>query len=191
MRIRMACQGRRLRWRTVSRINVRKDMPKKLSLEVRRRLKEILQREMPPRFPQHGSRWQSAAAEALGVDQSTVSRMLQEPPQGGSPDFAEKVAEYLNEDPGEILYGTAPKDQVPRLREMKGYDDAHRRALAKIEEEKRAIPPWALEKAGDFRSRPPVPIVTAGLLVELAATFARDEKWVERHRLKLTEKVTR
>lgn len=151
-------------------------MPQALPLEVRRRLKRLLQVEVVPRFAQHGEQWQTAAADEIGVSQSTISRLMQEPPAGGSLVFGEKLAKYLNHRLELVLHGIADDDEAPRLRDLPSYEAALAAARRKITDESRDIEPWALQKAADYRGRPAFTEVTAELLISIAVVEMRKKK---------------
>lgn len=156
-------------------------MAKGITPAARERLKATLETEVRPRFAHLGERWQSAAAKVIGVDQSTISRMLSNPPMGGSQEFVERVAKYVNVEPAMILFGKADPNRVPRLRELPGYARALDVAKQRISEEGRLIETWALEKAGDYAGTPVIKEVTSEVLIAFAASYMRDPDLVARH----------
>lgn len=143
-------------------------MAKGLTSEQRGTVKGLLLNSVKPRFNE--SSWQTDAAEKIGVDQSTINRLVKDPPMGGSIETAEKLAEFLNIPPHEILYKTQLPGELPRLRDLPGYAEAIEAARQRVQQEGRRIEAWALEGAGDFRLRPTPTIVTAELLLGLAVS---------------------
>lgn len=110
---------------------------------------------------------QSAAARALNVSQSTLSRLLNEPSHGGSMEMARKVASYLNISETKILVGEAEK-AVRQLRELPGFEEAFADAALRVEHEHPGITREDLEMAADTRATPEPKRVTAGLLIHIA-----------------------
>lgn len=156
-------------------------MPASLPAETRKKLAAVIRERVLPRFAQAGSnasnprssKAQSAAAAALGVDQSTISRLVNNE-QGGSLPLLQAVARYLNEDPATFLISDSAKPTlVPALRELHGYEEALHEAKKRITEEGRDISAEALLAAGDFRLTPPLKRVTAALLITLAVEYSR------------------
>ncbi len=145
-------------------------MPKALTQEQRQTIKGILLTQVRPQFATLGDRWQSSAAAQIGVNQSTISRLLQEEPAGGSVDFAEKLGVFLNMTTQEVLFGEPQPGEVPRLRDLPGFAEAIGGAKRRALEESRSLDDLSLERAGNFRCSPVPSVVTAGLLLELAAT---------------------
>jgi transcriptional regulator with XRE-family HTH domain len=115
-----------------------------------------------------GTEAQSAAARELGVNQSTISRLLSKDGKGGSVQLAQKVAEFLNESPSLILTGSADGVQARQLRELPGFAAALGEAKARLAGEHPGIGPGDLEIAANTRAIPEPPRVTAGLLIHIA-----------------------
>jgi hypothetical protein len=108
------------------------------------------------------------AAVAMKVDPTALNRLLKHG-TGGSLEFAEKVARYLNEPTATILFGSDEPPE-PTLREMPGFADAMAEAKRRIEAEHPGITEANLSAAGNIVISPPLAHVSAGLLIHLAMT---------------------
>jgi hypothetical protein len=139
-------------------------MPAPLTDDQRQHLRRVLVEEVMPRFGGD----QSAVAEALGVDQATINRLVKRG-VGGSLGLAEAVAKYLNDSPSRVL-GLGAEDVIaPKLREVLGFDAAMKDALKQVGDEYRGrLDAQRLERAADHRMVPPPGRILPGLLIQLA-----------------------
>lgn len=143
-------------------------MPAKFPPDARLRLKTALEERVLPRFGTEPEKQQSAAARKLGIDQSTISRILGNPSTGGSVQLVEKVADFLNESPARILLGASSGNEAKQLRELPGFTEALKAASQRASEEYLGLTHQELEAAADTRATPPPPRCTAGLLIHIA-----------------------
>lgn len=143
-------------------------MPQAFPPDARERLKTALVERVLPRFGPDGKNSQSAAAEALGVDQSTISKLVKQHPTGGSIQLVEKVAKMLNEDPSLILLGTGSSNQPKRIRDLPDFVKALTEAKTRAAQEHPNIRAEELEFAADTRVTPEPQRATAGLLIHIA-----------------------
>jgi transcriptional regulator with XRE-family HTH domain len=142
-------------------------MPAPLSAEARERIRKALIEEVLPRFDKDVKRAQSAAATALKVNQSTISRLVTSG-RGGSVNLAEAIAKFLNESPSRLLGHAQAEAPAPKLREVPGFAAAMQEARRQIENEYRGLNPLQLEAAADHRMFPPPEKIIPGLLIQLA-----------------------
>lgn len=154
---------------------------KSLPEQIHGRVVTALEKRVRPRFADKGDRWRSAAARAIGVHPSTMSRIMSsERPQYPDYEFVEKLAAYLQDSPHTFFSGEERSGAVPPLRARKGYRAAMIEAKKRSDDEGRNIPDWAWERAGDFRADLPG-AVRADWLLTVASTFAADPDLSERH----------
>lgn len=146
-------------------------MPAGLSPGARDRLAKAVRERLLPKLSDDPERAQSKAAEKLGINQSTISRLLDKSgARGGSQSLVEAVARLLNEPPGMIMWGTRDGSEpvVLQLRDLPGFQEAMSAAIARSATEHPGITRQALEYAADTRIVPAPARVTAGLLIHMA-----------------------
>jgi hypothetical protein len=138
-------------------------MPTPITPEQREHLRRVIVDEVLPRFDGE----QKAAADKLGVDQSTLSRIIKG--QGGSLVLAEAVAKYLNDSVSRVLGLGTNEAATPKLREIPGFEAAMAEAKRQVADEyKGRLDLLRLEAAADHRTVPPPERIIPGLLIQLA-----------------------
>lgn len=148
-------------------------MPRDLTPDQRKRLAKAIRDEVAPRVLGAGFEKldRSRIGKAIHALPSTLSRLLADPPVGGSLHLVEEVAKFLNIPKEQILDGAAKEQPVPRLRDLPGYKDARLTAERRLKEERLAIELTQLERAADVRAVPTPDVVNANILLGFASAF--------------------
>lgn len=141
-------------------------MPAAFQPEVRLRLRSALFR-WAERFPDP-KRAQSAMAKKLQITPSALNRIMAKESSGGSLALVYKVASALNEPPELILNGESRPAPIRQLRELAGFAAEFEEAKRRAAREHPQLTLEDLEGAADIRAEPEPPMVTAGLLIQLA-----------------------
>jgi transcriptional regulator with XRE-family HTH domain len=153
-------------------------MPASLTPETREHLRRVVVDEVLPRFGKDPDKAQTAAANKLGVNQSTISRFVNG--QGGSMKLAEAVAKFLNDSTSRVLGLGANEVTSPKLREIPGFAAAMDEARRQVKDEYRGLDPQRLEAAADHRMVPPPQRIIPGLLIQLALCLPSEPPGSER-----------
>lgn len=139
-------------------------MPTPLTTKQREHLRRVIVEEILPRFDGQ----QSKAADKLGVDQSTINRLVLHG-QGGSLALAEAVAKYLNDSVSRVLGLGTVEAITPKLREIPGFEPAMALARQQVADEYSGrLDMQQLERAADHRMVPPPGKILPGLLIQVA-----------------------
>jgi transcriptional regulator with XRE-family HTH domain len=144
-------------------------VPKSLDTEVVERLRAKVRDEIIPRIAaKHDldvERAKSKTAEALGVDAATINRLVNKG-EGGSLDLIRRVANWLNDSPSKILWGS-DDSPVRKLNQLPDFEVALAEATQRLREHP-GLKAADLEYAGTSRVVPEPERVTAGLIIQLA-----------------------